>query len=328
MNNNIQKYKDIISQIAQSAQDPSIKKSALKITENFEDDYGLVRELLDRKGFIEHYTAGHGFPSLGAIGAAGCEILNLNISPDMDAALMMAGVLGEIENNLPYHNNAHFRKVMLQLLCIVSVHRTIDHNRAQNISDKNIATMIIAACIHDFNHDGAGSDVYNLGAMEQKSFDAARPYFARLDKITLSDINIMLLCTDVNSGEGKDSLMNQMKAAYASHFIPGAPKNFHLDDRLLRLKDDRILSLMCLLLHEADIATSAGINYEITKSETGLYAAEIGQPPARPSHIIGFFEGICGGAMMSNAARSLYGDCMQKIYAQAQADMMAGDLPF
>jgi hypothetical protein len=309
----------------------TLKKEARSILSAASDAEGFAQNNMDL--LRAWHTQGNP-PSLPALCILGIEHFRLELAPDMIQAVLTAAILGEIENPLPYHNNMHFRKVLLQLLRLVHVHNEIYKGTARALGPEQVAWLMMAACIHDYGHDGVGNTlrgVHHPGYIERRSYTMAEPYLMRLH---LSDegmlyLRTMLLSTDVSPLGDPGNYMNQMKAAYRFHFL-GERKglqSLNLDRELMLLQKDPALATMSLLLHEADISTSAGLHYDITKYETALYAREIGEDQARPSHILEFLDTVCQQRMLSDAAQKLYAANMARIYALAEEDARNGNLP-
>ncbi len=259
---------------------------------------------------------------------AALEALGVKPEPEFIKGLLMAGVLGEVPNDLPYHGNHHYRKVVSQLVRLVAQHQ----KGPDSLNDNEIATLLIAACIHDLGHNGQSNTVngeFVAGRMEQHSFGLAKPYLkaAGLDDDTLGKINVMLLCTDVLPIGEKSNAANLMKQTYQYHF--GEAESPRVTDRLGILLTDKTLTLMALMLHEADLATSAGISYDVAKRETILFRRELtGEDDAKPSHIVEFLTEVCGKQMLLPASKSLYQPQMEEILKSARADVASGDKPF
>lgn len=274
-------------------------------------------------------------PSLAALSIFALDILKVDLDRDYECVLMMAAALGEIPNELPYHNNMHFRKVLLQLIRLLKVHDDTAQGTSQALSQRETALLLIAGCIHDYRHDGQGNTVkgvFEPSRLELRSFDLALPFLIQaglVDETDQEDLKIMLLATDVTPLDDPASPMRQMKAAFRYHFL-GEQKgvSLNLDPGLKKLESDKRLTLMSLYLHEADIATSAGLSYEVTQYETHLLQSEIGQSEARPHHILNFLDQICQRRFLSHAGQELYAANLARIYALAEEDQAAGDAPF
>ena len=153
---------------------------------------------------------------------------------------------------------------------------------------------------------------------------------AGLDAKSLQAIKTMVLCTDVTPIGDPASPNRQMKAAYALHYHPGAFKTvaLNLSKDLACLEDDPALVQMCLLLHEEDIATSAGLNYHMTQWETILFRMELNKQDACPQHIVDFLDHTCQRRFFSDAGKRLYSANIARIYALAEDAVKSGNAIF
>ena len=275
-------------------------------------------------------------PSLTALSIFALEHFRVFAPEDLLRAVLIASVLGEVENDLSYHNNMHYRKVLLQLIRMISVHNDIYAGTARAFDEQQIGLLITAACMHDLGHDGKGNTVkgvFEQGRLERRSFELALPYFKAAglnDPEALEAIKVMLLCTEVTPLGDPGNPMSQMKSAYRYHFLGHKTKThtLNLDPDLARLQRDHDLVMMSLVLHEADIATSAGLSYAVTKYETIIYMQEIKKEQACPQHVVDFLNQICQRQMLSDAAQRLYAANMARIYALAEEDVKNGDQSF
>lgn len=273
-------------------------------------------------------------PGLAALCLLACERLGVG-DPDLVRSVVVAAILGEIPKSLSYHNNEHFRKVLLQAIRTIFVHNRIYDGTAWSLDERQVALVLIAACVHDLEHDGLGNTirgVFEQGRLERLSFELARPYLvaAGLDDGTdLLALQVMLLTTDVAPLGDPTSPMRQMKAAYRFHFLGerrGEPLNLSRD--LALLEKSPAVAQMALILHESDVATSAGLDYGLSQYETSLYCQETGAEDARPSHVLAFLEQVCQRQFLGAAAQKLYSANMARIYALAEQDVRAGDVPY
>ena len=251
--------------------------------------------------------------------------------------MLAASVLAEVPNTLPYHNNLHFRKVLLHVLRMVAVHNyKIFSGTAYRLDHGDIARLIVAACIHDIGHEGKGNFVdhkYHMAMIEKRSFAYAKPYqeAAGLDEGMLDDIRVMLITTDVSPVGDPISPVNQLRAAYEYHFGmdestegegEGEPA---LAEELAVLAEDSHLCALCVMLQEADIMNSAGVDYDITRFESMAVSKEIGLSHSLPEDTWLFLETICRGRMLSDAARYLAEDNLDQIIKQVMADLRKGN---
>ena len=249
--------------------------------------------------------------------------------------LTVASILGEIENPLPYHNNMHFRKVVFQCMRMVAVYNDIYAGTSRAFDEDSIALMLGTACIHDFGHDGKGyvmKGVYIPHRLELISYESVAPIFKKIDMSDdqLKLMKAMLVCTDVTPFNDPANGLNQAKSAYRYHFLGAKSKtvSLNLDDELTILEKSAEAAAMALMLHEADIGTSAGLHYDMTKYETCLLRMEIADGVAQPQNIINFLEDICNRQMLSEVGQQLFAANMARIYALAEQDAKNGNEPF
>lgn len=273
-------------------------------------------------------------PSLAALAIQAME--TLGVKDDEYARLvMLAAVLGEIENKLPYHSNMHYRKVVLQLIRLMAHHNEIYAGTSKVFSDKDICLLLTAACIHDVAHDGRGNTVQGVherGRLETRSFDVLRHWMEPLgfdDPQLHEALRVMLMGTDVSPVGDSRAPVAQMRTAYRHHFFgqKGWVEPLNLSSDLQPLEENGHLAMMALTLQEADIATSAGLDYSVTKFETALICEEYNMPEALPQHIINFLRDVCNRQFLSDAGQRLYAGNMARIFALAQKDVDAGNLP-
>lgn len=274
-----------------------------------------------------------GAPSLTALCVFALENFEIEAPEDFIQGVLVSSILGEVENDLSYHNNMHYRKVLFNVIRMLSIHNFIYEGTARSFDVQQICLMLMGACAHDLGHDGLGNTVkgvFSQGRLEKLSYDLALPYFNAVgfaDEKALTDFRVMLLCTEVTPLDDPGNPMNQMKAAYRFHYLGDKTKThtLNLDADLVELETNPHLTMACLILHEADIATSAGLTYEITKFETSIYMQEIGTKQARPQHIIDFINQICQRQFLSDAGQRLYAANLARIYARAEQDVEDGD---
>ncbi|MCK5373866.1 MAG: hypothetical protein KAJ40_01135 [Alphaproteobacteria bacterium] len=248
-------------------------------------------------------------------------------------AILVASILAEIPNNLPYHNNLHFRKVLLHVMRMVAVHNyKIYKDTSRHLSKIDIAKLIIGACIHDIGHEGEGNFIdhkYHLAMIEQRSYDYAYPYLkhAGLDDDILNDIRVMLIVTDVSPVGDPISPVNQLRSVYEYHFGMDADshEDVYLSSELTVLKEDSHLCFLCVMLQEADIMNSAGVDYDITRFESVAISKEIGLSHSLPEDTLLFLITICKGKLLSDAARYLAADNLDHIIKRVMKDFRSGN---
>ncbi|MEM7650701.1 MAG: hypothetical protein AAF204_01290 [Pseudomonadota bacterium] len=311
---------------------------AVKTIESSDIDKGVffpehesVSETAETVAYLRSWYMSGEAPSLVGMVAGACEHFEIT-KPDCVQSILMAAVLGEVENDLPYHNNLHFKKVMLQLIRLISVHNVIYKGTARSLDEDDVTLLLVGGAIHDLGHDGLGNTVKGVfypGRLERQSFDFAKPYLQAtgMSDEQLSDLKVAILTTDVAPLGNVTNSMHQMKAAYRYHFLGESEQHemLNLSEDLKPLENNPKLSTMACLLHEADIATSAGLDYGVTQFETCIYSKEIGGEEAYPSQVLDFLNKVCQRKFLSDAGQKLFGANMARIYALAEEDERNGN---
>lgn len=322
-----------------------------RIGKNFDSD---IRHLRDNAGFIKYtnqtvashttktielfreWAIGGNCPSLAALCQYAIDVFGIS-SQTLKNTLYVASLLGEVEHSLAYHNNMHFRKVVFQCMRMIAVYNDIYNGTSRAFNETQITLLLATACVHDFGHDGKGNTlrgVYIPHRLEENAYQLVAPVFEAAgfdDKENLNLMHVMLLCTDVTPFNDPGNAVNQAKAAYRHHFLSGTrgmSQRLNLDEELKVLEDCPAAAAMALMLHEADIATSAGLHYDITKYETSLLRSEISDGEALPQHVLDFLKDICNRQMLSEVGQQLYAANMARIYALAEDDVKNGNKPF
>ncbi|MDB2682983.1 hypothetical protein N9Z27_01880 [Alphaproteobacteria bacterium] len=297
----------------------------------------LTAETVD---LLRHWYLMNHAPSLLSLCMFAVENFQIDIDGDLKQALVMACVLGEVPNDLSYHSTLHYKKVVLQMIRLISIHNGIYKDTDNFCDGTNIAFLLMASCIHDLGHDGKGNTlkgVYHQARLERISYAILVKYFNAIGfkdtenyQKMMDDLRLVLLCTDTSPMGDPASFANQMKTAYRVHFLnqKSGYEGMNLDPEVRALETDEKLTVMALLLHEADMATSSGLNYEITSFETTLFYREINQPEAKPSNVIDFMNTICQRQVLSSAGQKLYSANMARILALAEKEIKAGNSPF
>ncbi len=312
--------------------DTQILKSWLQESINPDQSISIATSEIEDAFFRLGHMQG---PSITALVLLICDRMKLDISPVIYQSVLLAALLGDVKTPLAYHNNKHFFKVVVQSARLLLVHHDLFGDTQQALSNEQSALVMLAACVHDLGHDGAGNMVkaiFHPGRLERKSNRIMRGYMQALGLAEehIKTVETMILTTEVTPLNDPTNPVRQMKAAYRYHYRGDRSKvnGLSLDDDLQALQNNRKLTLMCLLLHEADIATSAGISYSITQHETILYRKEACGDEGTPQHVVDFIETVCHQQFLSDSGQRLYGANLARIYAKAQDDAENGDLPF
>lgn len=273
-----------------------------------------------------------GGPSMVAMAAQAIDHFNIpHDHPDV-ASVLTAALLAEYPNNLLYHGNEHYRKVMFHVIRLMVTHQALQDEKAIKLSEAQIIQMLIAAAIHDLGHEGGDNmrdGIYTPGYMEQRAVDIARPYFHALDldRDLLAEIETIVFCTDITFFAGENSPCVRMRKIY-DHFFVG---NVTEDDigmmmigKLRRFDENPALSMMAMLLHEADVGSSAGLSYEQSRVETMSIMEERGVMTAGPKMLLAFMTQQLNGNMMTPAGNAVFGPAMRTIMEQAAEDIANG----
>jgi len=335
---NTQKIKNTYRQTIKSL-DQDLKELELNGKFLFFTPSEIDNATIQNLSFIRKWHKWRSNTSALAICIFAATHLNITIKDDLKKALIIAAILCDIPNDLSYHNTWHYKKVLLQIIRLISAHNMLNQNTDQHYSDDNVTTLMITACIHDLGHDGQGNTLdekYHQARLERQSYQTAIKYFYAIGfenkdqfESLMDHIRTMLLCTDVSPLGSRHSFTNQMKSIYRKHFRSETlPIGFKLDPELYLLKKDEKLTSMALLLHEADMASSSSLGYDLTVFETASFYKEIGETEARPEHILEFIDNICQRQVLSDAGKKLYAENMKNITQQAEQDIAAGNTPF
>lgn len=275
-----------------------------------------------------------GCPTLTAMIAQAVQHFALDLDDKAVRAAFVGAVLGEIPNDLEYHGNDHYRKVLFHTIRLLALHNQ-QAPAADQLDDEQIALTLAAACIHDLGHpggDNAKEGVYAPGLMEQKSFDQARPYLeaAGLSPEQVGQIETLVFCTDITFFAGDNSPCVRMKKIYKHYFWDDQSEDVSMMmmGKLRRYEDNPKLALMAMMLHEADIGTSAGLSYERTITETVSFLKERSIMLAGPKTVIAFLRDQLGETMFTTAGKQLFGPAMTDVIAQAEQDILAGKESF
>ena len=274
-----------------------------------------------------------GGPTLPALLVHAIEYFGLDAESAGVRAAMISGVLAEMPNNLQYHGNEHFRKVLFHAVRLMATHNRLfaKEDPARILGSEQITVLLCAACIHDLGHEGGDNlrdGVYTPGQMEQRAVDIARPYYDYfgLDRDRIGEIETMVFCTDITFFAGDNSPCIRMKKIY-KHIFWGDDSedvSMMMMGKLRRYEDNPRLVLMAMMLHEADVGTSAGLSYEHTVKETINIIEERGLKTAGPRTVLAFLREQLGETMFTEAAKQIFGPVMAIVIEQAEQDILRG----
>ena len=183
------------------------------------DDYGAETT----KIFTDWEETDSG-PSSTAMVAHAIEQFDLDVSKSVVKAAFISSILAEYPNDLQYHGNEHYRKVLFHGIRMIQTHNNMfkDTNRA--FTEPQISVLLAASCIHDLGHEGGDNlreGMYTPGKMEQRAFDIARPYYEAVDmpKDEMGETETIVFCTDITFFAGDNSPCIRMKKIF-KHYFP------------------------------------------------------------------------------------------------------------
>ncbi len=295
----------------------------------FGDDisaYGLSCATL-----FNRWEAEGGLPGLPALVAQAAAHMALDLQSLPVRCAFLAAVLAELPNTLQYHGNEHYRKVLFHSIRLMVTHNRLFKGTPRELDKDDIATLLAASCIHDLGHQGGDNmrdAVYTPGYMEQQAIDAARPFFtaAGLSSDITGAIETLVFCTDITFFAGDNSPCVRMKKIYRHYFWEGYNEDVSLlmMGKLRRYEDNPKMALMAMLLHEADVGTSAGLSYEQTMKETINILEERGLKSAGPKVVLAFLRDQLGETMFTEAGKQIFGPVMAQVIVRAEQDMAQG----
>lgn len=277
-----------------------------------------------------------GGPTLPALAAYAARHFEIDTDSPGFRSLMMAGVLAELPNTLQYHGNEHYRKVLFHAIRLAATHNLIYADRPERfLTGSDVVVLMTAACIHDLGHEGGDNlrdGVYTPGQMEQIAIDIARPYLeaAGLDRDMMGMIETIVFCTDITFFAGDNSPCIRMKKIYKHYLWNDDSEDVSMMTmgKLRRYEDNPRLVEMAMMLHEADIGSSAGLSYEQTIRETINIMEERGAKTAGPKTVLAFLREQLGETLFTDAARQVLGPVMATVIEQAEHDIISGRKTF
>jgi hypothetical protein len=207
---------------------------------------------------------------------------------DPDAPLFRAGEalardidrgVGDGSGN-PYHNSQHFCEVLLSALCL---------SMRATLSGAERARLLVAALAHDFHHDGKayGDTPFRL---ERVAAAATMPYLetAGVPAGERDRIASLILATEFSRA------VPFVRRCYRHFFgtadTPRVPEG---EPRLAVFSEDARLTLLAVLLTEADVLPSVGLTVEHAEICQSNIAREWGKTLG-PADKLHFLERLFG----------------------------------
>ncbi len=276
-----------------------------------------------------------GGPTLPALVSHAMRIFGLDENAPEVRAAFMAALIGEMPNGLQYHGNEHYRKVLFHAIRLMATHNQLFEGDTRELTAQQIAVLLTGACMHDVGHKGGDNlkeAVYTPGSMEQRAFDICRPYFeaVKMDRELMGQVETIVFTTDITFFAGDNSPCVRMKKIYKHYFWQDDTEDVSMMmmGKLRRFEDNPQLVHMAMILHEADVGTSAGLSYERTKKETVDLMAERGVKTAGPKTVLAFLREQMSETMFTEAGKQIFGPVLRDVVARAEEDLAAGKTAF
>lgn len=321
-----------------------LEKTIASLRSNFEDDYKRALEAEELlfssdvsaygQNAADYFTKHNDMldaPKLTGYLALAIEKFGIDVNTPLGISMLAVAILAEVPNDMQYHGNAHYRKVVLHTMRLITKHNEIHENGDLVLTPNEIALLLISACIHDLGHQGGDNlrdGFYTPGAMEQHSFDLAFPFLEEigLDRDDTDQIETLVFCTDITFFAGENSPCVCMKQIY-KHYIWNDDKKevgMMMIGKLRLFYENPKLALMAMILHEADVGSSAGLCYEQTITETISFMDERGMNTAGPNIVLAFLRDQLGETMFTEAGKQIFGPAMLEVIKKAEEDIKNG----
>jgi hypothetical protein len=183
------------------------------------------------------WTQRHTAAALGADRDRSLEAAATSIAAAIDAR-------PDFYDRLPYHNRQHFCEVMLiaSLLC-----------QAHRVSTKDSQLLLLAALVHDLDHDGRPGQPFRL---ERASLQGAEPYLERAKVGPDARQRLAALVLATEPSQGVTSALEAQRHHAEGAALRPAPK---AAPELAQLALHADLAAQAVLLCEADLLPSIGL---------------------------------------------------------------------
>jgi hypothetical protein len=151
-----------------------------------------------------------------------CDHFSVPDNHKLIVPAMVACALAEIPNKNLYHNNDHFFEVVSMSLCLSSAHNDLTRSPADRLSIDEVLLLFIAACIHDFAHDGQGNimdGIHISSRLEKRSLLKSKSYLidSGLSDDDFAKIKMMVIATDVSRNAQGRSPAGIARDIYLAH---------------------------------------------------------------------------------------------------------------
>jgi hypothetical protein len=311
----------------------------------FEADFTLLEqgkdqagEILDESELSRHYGDMYlrwrkdGAPSNLCLSLVFAKALEVQEQTTEEELLIAAALISMIPLKNAFHSNAHLRDVTTTLFMLCQWMYDAQSKRNTQVSDlpdleaEDFAALITSGFIHDFLHDGKGnspSGTHVPMLLESKAANEAIALLKAADiRLTHSQeqmITLSVLSTDVTADARGYSPSRYVHNNYDMHFKGKAPSQWDID-ALKAFRNGPKMCLAAMLLEEADLFTSAGLNYDYARFSTVILGTENDRLETDASTLHGFLEMICGGLLTTPAGKALLTKTHLEILNEAGKD--------
>jgi hypothetical protein len=276
-----------------------------------------------------------GGPSLLSMLARAWEFWGFPEEGRFTKAAVMSAVLAEVPNNMQYHGNEHYRKVLFHVIRMIRTHNLLYADDELELSFEEVAILLIAGTVHDLGHEGGDNmrdGIFTPGNMEQKAIDIGQPYFESVGLMTGEQgiLETLIFCTDITFNAGDNSPCVRMRKIYNYYFIDQSDDSIlnYMMGKLRRFDEAPKMALIAMMLHEADIGTSAGLTYRQSIKETIDIMEERCVDTAGPGLFLAFLKEQLEGEMKTECGKAIFGPGMKVIMEEAIDDFNAGRKTF
>jgi hypothetical protein len=205
----------------------------------------------------------------------------------IDSALMLAGqdLAADIDAGIGiglldgYHNIQHYIEVLLNTVHLILRNDAGAHDGIVFTAFEK-QRLLFAALSHDFHYHRLSDEERRDGPvpfqLEEYAFVEARNYMIRhgVDETSIREVEIMILTTDV----GPASKAGSFLCAAHLHLFEGGPKPevTPVLERVAVVLAQPRLARMAAILRDADVLSSAGLNWEYLQLQNAKLGAETG----------------------------------------------------
>ncbi|MGD9639215.1 MAG: hypothetical protein AB7U85_09185 [Alphaproteobacteria bacterium] len=248
-------------------------------------------------------------------------IKNLKIETDSPAYQVGATIAKKIDNKLysqknnKYHNMQHTAEVML-----TSYHLSLLNNALKldyNFTNYEIGLIVLAALLHDVNHDGSNNQNIPF-RLEEQSLHIVEHDLKKLSKEDREAIHALVLSTDIFSFPAfvKKYYLNRDKL----NILSDIPETFK--ELRLFLTNERAFA-MSQILRDADVLPSTGLSVKKTTAlSQNLYKEQMNtnQTPdikTITENFVNFANTFLKNGFNSKAGK-LYNDKLKEIVKQLE----------